>query len=152
MEKAIAVVGGDLRIIKVVEMLLRDGYKVYTYGLEMSEELMDIQELEQCPTINDAVKNATIVLGPIPLTSDRKNLSMPFSNIKLPVEEFITNIADKTLIAGQFPESLKKNLKENNITYIDIAKREEFIVLNAIATAEGTIQMAMEGLYMVVKY
>lgn len=144
MEKAIAVVGGDLRIIKVVEMLLRDGYKVYTYGLEMSEELMDIQELEQCPTINDAVKNATIVLGPIPLTSDRKNLSMPFSNIKLPVEEFITNIADKTLIAGQFPESLKKNLKENNITYIDIAKREEFIVLNAIATAEGTIQMAME--------
>ena len=110
LEKAIAVVGGDLRIIKVVEMLLRDGYKVYTYGLEMSEELMDIQELEQCPTINDAVKNATIVLGPIPLTSDRKNLSMPFSNIKLPVEEFITNIADKTLIAGQFPESLKKNL------------------------------------------
>ena len=144
MEKSIAVVGGDLRIIKVVEMLLRDGYKVYTYGLELSEELMDIQELEQCPTLNDAVKNATIVLGPIPLTSDRKNLSMPFSNNKLLVEEFIKNISNKTLIAGHLPEALKKDMKENDINFIDIAKREEFVVLNAIATAEGTIQIAME--------
>jgi len=144
LEKSIAVVGGDLRIIKVVEMLLRDGYKVYTYGLELSEELMDIQELEQCPTLNDAVKNATIVLGPIPLTSDRKNLSMPFSNNKLSVEEFIKNISNKTLIAGHLPEALKKDMKENDINFIDIAKREEFVVLNAIATAEGTIQIAME--------
>ena len=144
MEKAISVVGGDLRIIKVVEMLLRDGYKVYTYGMELSEELMDIQELEMCPTLDEAVKNAKIVLGPIPLTSDRKNLSMPFSNIKLPIEEFAQKVANKTLIAGHYPETMKKDLKENNINFIDIAKREEFVVLNAIATAEGTIQIAME--------
>ncbi len=144
MEKAISVVGGDLRIIKVVEMLLRDGYKVYTYGMELSEELMDIQELEMCPTIDEAVKNAKIVLGPIPLTSDRKNLSMPFSNIKLPIEEFAKKVANKTLIAGHYPETMKMDLKENNINFIDIAKREEFVVLNAIATAEGTIQIAME--------
>jgi UDP-glucose 6-dehydrogenase len=59
LEKAISVVGGDLRIIKVVEMLLRDGYKVYTYGMELSEELMDIQELEMCPTLDEAVKKTT---------------------------------------------------------------------------------------------
>lgn len=144
MEKAISVVGGDLRIIKVVEILIRDGYKVYTFGMELSEELMDIQELEMCPTLDEAVKNARIVLGPIPLTSDRKNLSMPFSNIKLPIEEFAKKIANKTLIAGNYPETMKKDLKDNNINFIDIAKREEFVVLNAIATAEGTIQIAME--------
>lgn len=144
MEKAISVVGGDLRIIKVVEILVRDGYKVYTFGMELSEELMDIQELEMCPTIDEAVKNAKIVLGPIPLTSDRKNLSMPFSNVKLPIEEFAKKIANKTLIAGNYPEAMKKDLKDNNINFIDIAKREEFVVLNAIATAEGTIQIAME--------
>ena len=144
LEKAISVVGGDLRIIKVVEILIRDGYKVYTFGMELSEELMDIQELEMCPTLDEAVKNAKIVLGPIPLTSDRKNLSMPFSNIKLPIEEFAKKIANKTLIAGNYPEAMKKDLKDNNINFIDIAKREEFVVLNAIATAEGTIQIAME--------
>lgn len=144
MEKAISVVGGDLRIIKVVEILIRDGYKVYTFGMELSEELMDIQELEMCPTLDEAVKNARIVLGPIPLTSDRKNLSMPFSNVKLPIEEFAKKIANKTLIAGNYPEAMKKDLKDNNINFIDIAKREEFVVLNAIATAEGTIQIAME--------
>jgi len=144
LEKAISVVGGDLRIIKVVEILIRDGYKVYTFGMELSEELMDIQELEMCPTLDEAVKNARIVLGPIPLTSDRKNLSMPFSNVKLPIEEFAKKIANKTLIAGNYPEAMKKDLKDNNINFIDIAKREEFVVLNAIATAEGTIQIAME--------
>ena len=39
MEKAISIVGGDLRIVRLIEMLISDGYKVYTYGLEMSEEL-----------------------------------------------------------------------------------------------------------------
>ena len=32
MEKAISVIGGDLRIVKLVEMLISDGYTVYTYG------------------------------------------------------------------------------------------------------------------------
>ena len=41
MEKSITVVGGDLRIVKLVEMLDNDGYKVYTYGLENSEELLN---------------------------------------------------------------------------------------------------------------
>ena len=42
MEKSIAVVGGDLRIVKLIEMLNSDGYKVYTYALENSEELLNL--------------------------------------------------------------------------------------------------------------
>ena len=41
MSKVISVVGGDLRIVKLVEMLIEDGYTVYTYGLEYSEELIN---------------------------------------------------------------------------------------------------------------
>ena len=29
-----AIIGGDLRIIKLAKMLAKDGNKVYTYGLE----------------------------------------------------------------------------------------------------------------------
>ena len=34
-----AIIGGDLRIIKLAKMLAKDGNKVYTYGLEKAEEL-----------------------------------------------------------------------------------------------------------------
>lgn len=144
MEKSIAVVGGDLRIVKLIEMLVKDGYTVYTYGLEMSEDLQKIEKIEMCPTVTETVKNSKVVVGPIPLSSDRKNLSMPFSNIKLNVDEFISCIAGKTLIAGNIVEETKRKLEQSNIQYIDLLKREEFTVLNTIATAEGTIQIAME--------
>ena len=96
MEKSIAVVGGDLRIVKLVEMLVKDGYTVYTYGLEMSEDLLKLDKVEICPTVNEALKSSKVVVGPIPLSSDRRNLSMPFSNIKLNVEDFISCLSGKT--------------------------------------------------------
>ena len=144
MEKAIAVVGGDLRIIKLVEMLIADGYTVYTYGLEYSEELLKLDGVEMCPTLNDALKDTKAVVGPIPLSSDRKHLSMPFSNVKLTIEDFISELNGKTLIAGNITEPIRAILDEKTIIYIDLLKREEFSVLNTISTAEGTIQIAME--------
>lgn len=144
MEKAIAVVGGDLRIIKLVEMLIEDGYIVYTYGLEYSEELLKLEGVEMCPTLKDTLKDTKAVVGPIPLSSDRKHLSMPFSNIKLTIEDFISELDGKTLIAGNITEPIRTILDEKSIIYIDLLKREEFSVLNTISTAEGTIQIAME--------
>ena len=144
MNKVISVVGGDLRIVKLVEMLIEDNYTVYTYGLEYSEELLKLDKVEMCPTLEEAVKDAKAVVGPIPLSSDRKNLSMPFSNIKLPIEDFINCLNGKTLIAGNITEPIRNSLDEKSIVYIDLLKREEFSVLNTISTAEGTIQIAME--------
>ena len=144
MDKSIAVIGGDLRVVKLVELLVKDGYKVSTYGLEMSEDLAEIDAINMCPTIQEAVKKSKVVVGPIPLSSDRKNLSMPFSNNQLTIEDFCDAIKGKTLIAGNISEITKKKLDDLEISAIDLLKREEFIVLNAIATAEGTIQIAME--------
>jgi len=144
MSKVISVVGGDLRIVKLVEMLIEDGYTVYSYGLEYSEELLKLDRVEMCPTLAEAVKDAKAIVGPVPLSSDRKNLSMPFSNVKLPIEEFIDCLAGKILIAGNITEPVRNMLDEKSIDYIDLLKREEFSVLNTISTAEGTIQIAME--------
>ncbi len=144
MEKAISVVGGDLRIVKLVEMLIADGYTVYTYGLEYSEDLLKLEGVEMCPTLKDAVTDSRAVVGPIPLSSDRKNLSMPFSHVKLSLEEFIECLDGKTLIAGNITEPIRNILDSKSVVYIDLLKREEFSVLNTISTAEGTIQIAME--------
>lgn len=144
MKKSISVVGGDLRVVKLIELLVEDGYTVYTYGLELSEELFNLKGVEMCGTVEEAIKDAAIVIGPIPVTSDRKNLSMPFSNIKLPISEFISKFTAKNLMAGSIPDEYKKELEEKGVNCIDLLKREEFTVLNTIATTEGTIQIAME--------
>ena len=34
----ISIIGGDLRIVKLAEMLLEEGVEVFTYALEKSEE------------------------------------------------------------------------------------------------------------------
>ena len=142
MKKSIAVVGGDLRIVKLIEMLNADGYTVYTYGLENSEDVLNMESVEMCPTIKEAVASSDVVVGPIPLSSDRKNVSAPFGRNNIDLDEFINEIKGKHLIAGNI--NIKEKLDANNIASTDILKREEFVVLNAIATAEGTIQIAME--------
>lgn len=142
MEKSIAVVGGDLRIVKLIEMLNNDGYKVYTYALENSEELLNLDGVDMCPTLEEAVSYSKVVIGPVPLSSDRKRLSTPFGRNNVNLEEFVDALKGKYLIAGNI--GIKEQLDSKNIQFTDLLKREEFSVLNTIATAEGTIQIAME--------
>ena len=142
MEKSITVVGGDLRIVKLIEMLNNDGYKVYTYALENSEELLNLDGVEMCPTLEGAISYSKVVVGPIPLSSDRRRLSSPFGRNSVELNDFVTALKGKYLIAGNI--GIKDELDNNGIQSIDLLKREEFSVLNTIATAEGTIQIAME--------
>ena len=142
MEKSITVVGGDLRIVKLIEMLDSDGYKVYTYGLENSEEILNLERVEMCPTLDEAVAASKVVVGPIPLSSDRRRLSTPFGRNNVELPDFVEALKGKYLIAGNI--GIKDELEANEVQYTDLLKREEFSVLNTIATAEGTIQIAME--------
>lgn len=142
MDKSIAVVGGDLRIVKLIEMLSNDGYKVYTYALENSEELLNLDEVDMCPTLEEAISHSKVVIGPVPLSSDRKRLSTPFGRNNVNLDEFVEALNGKYLIAGNI--GIKEELDSKNIQFTDLLKREEFSVLNTIATAEGTIQIAME--------
>ena len=142
MQKSITVIGGDLRIVKLIEMLDKDGYKVYTYALENSEELLGMESVEMCPTLEEAVSNSKVIVGPVPLSSDRRRLSTPFGRNSVELEEFVEALKGKYLIAGNI--GIKEQLESNGIQFTDLLKREEFSVLNTIATAEGTIQIAME--------
>ena len=50
----------------------------------------------------------------------------------------------KRFIAGNIIESARKILDDNDTVYTDLLRREELVVLNAIATAEGAIQLAIQ--------
>ncbi len=147
MNKVVSVIGGDLRIVKLVELLVEDDFKVYAYGIENSEDLPEgNSNFIKCDSVKQAVDSADIILGPMPLSVDRKNLSAPFSEEKIQITDVVDEMShkNKTFIAGKITDDVAEKLQAGSITYIDLLKREELVVLNTISTAEGTIQLAME--------
>lgn len=147
MYKTVSIIGGDLRIVNLIELLAKDDFLVYTYGLEDSENLVESPNVKKCDSVSELVNSSEIIIGPVPMTNDSENLSAPFSENKIPIESLIKEMSNKnkTFIAGKISEKTITKLEESNIKHIDLLKREELVVLNTIATAEGTIQIAMEN-------
>lgn len=138
MIKNIAVIGGDLRIVKLVGMLEKEDYNVTTYCMENTGEIQN-----KSNTLQECVQNADIVIGPLPLSSNGEDVNTPFSDNKLTINELIDNIEGKTFIAGAIKQEIYDKASNKNINILDIMKREELAVLNAISTAEGAIQIAI---------
>ncbi len=145
MKNKLAIIGGDLRIAKLAIMLANDGNEVYVYGLEKSEEIKRQKNIIQCDTIRKAIDNVEIVIGPIPFSSNGNTINMPFSDKEITIREMMHNINAKVLIAGAILPEVYEMANDEYIEIIDIMKREELAVLNTIATAEGTIQIAIEN-------
>lgn len=140
MIKQIAIVGGDLRLVKLSEMLVAEGAEVFTYALENAET----EEIEKCSSLEELIETSDIILGPIPFSSNGKTINTPFSSQKIGVEELISLCSGKTLIAGGFRQEVYALAEANNVKLIDLLKREELSVLNAVSTAEGAIKIAIE--------
>lgn len=143
MIKEFAVIGGDLRIIKLAKILAKEDNLVYTYGLEKAEELKQNANIIFCNKMSEAVKETQVVIGPIPFSSDGVNVNMPFSDNKITIREFMHNLNAKILIAGMISPDVYQLANDEYIEIIDIMKREELAVLNTIATAEGAIEIAI---------
>lgn len=135
------IVGGDLRIIKLANMLAADGNNVYAYGVEKAEELKGNSSIIICDKLADAVKNSEIIIGPIPFSSNGKDINSPFSDNQISIRELMHVINAKILIAGSITPEVYSLANDEYIEIIDIMKREELAVLNTISTAEGAIEI-----------
>ena len=74
------VVGGDLRIIKLAQMLANDGNTIYAYGVEKAEELKENENIIICEKLSEAIKNSEIIIGPIPFSSNACNKCKNFNS------------------------------------------------------------------------
>ena len=140
----ISIIGGDLRIVKLAELLAKDNFKIKTYAIEEAEELNKIQKIEKCNTVDETIENAEIVIGPIPLSSNNIQINTPFSKKNITLEELAKKIKNKKFIAGNIKKEFYEYNKNNGSEIIDLLEKEELTILNTISTAEGAIQIAME--------
>lgn len=141
-----AIIGGDLRIIKLAKMLADEGNTIYTFGLEKAEELKGHENIIFTEKLSKAIlEDVEVVIGPIPFSSNGININAPFSNTEISIRELVHYLNAKILIAGSIMPEVYSMATDEYIEIIDIMKREELAVLNTISTAEGAIEIAISN-------
>lgn len=140
-----AVAGGDLRQQKLADMLARDGFEVRITGFDGSPHINS--GAKTMGSLEETVYGADCVVLPLPITHDGACLNTPFSRNVYLMEDLYRNVSTGQLVVGGLVnKNTYEKAKEYGFKIIDYLEREELSVLNAIPTAEGAIQIAMEEL------
>ena len=137
--KKIAVIGGDMRTVYLAKMLAKE-HTVITYGQELAEFKTEAMKIDN---LKSAIELSDIIIGPVPFSKDGESVHSEFSREKIMVEELIQYCKGKLLIAGAISDEICNLAKENDVQVIDLMKEENLTVLNTIATAEGTLEIAI---------
>jgi dipicolinate synthase subunit A len=141
-KRKFTVVGGDLRNIKLANFLIEDGYEVNLLGFDKADFESGI---ELSRNTRDAIDESDIILGPLPCSNNGEVLNAPFNSYEIYINDIFKLMSKNQLfIAGFINEKIENLAKVYNIYTVDILEREEMAVMNAIPTAEGAIQIAME--------
>ncbi len=137
------VVGGDLRQVKLAQMLQEDGHAVQTYAMEHRPEP---GLLSGSDTVK-GIEQADCVVLPLPVTAERGILNAALSDLRIPVEELLGELSPGQLVcAGRVTPQMRVQAEQRQLILRDYFEREELAVANAVPTAEGAIQIAMEEL------
>lgn len=145
MKNRYLVLGGDLRNVKLAGMLADDGNRVYSFGQDRSDEILDDGRIEKCTSLKTAMEKAQVIIGPVPFSSNEDFINAPFAHDKIMIDDLMKSNKGKIFISGSIKDDLKKKLDEKYMEVIDIMKRDDLAILNTIATAEGTIEVAIKN-------
>ena len=140
-----AVVGGDFRAIEVANSLARAGYSVMVYGINsVSAEVFD-PNIILCETASRALLDSNIIILPLPMTTDNEYINTPLSDRRISIDEvFSYHSGGKVFLGGKIGEKVKNMAKTYSAYVLDYMERDELTIQNAVPTAEGAIQIAME--------
>lgn len=136
-----AVLGGDMRQMKLAEALAADGHEVRCFAFDRLES---DAPMTRTRTAADAAQGAQCVILPLPVTGKELFLNAPLSDETYHMDEIFAALRPEQYVcAGRIPEELFRRAARGHIKLIDYFDREELTVLNAVATTEGAIQTAM---------
>lgn len=139
-----AVIGGDLRFAYLAGELAADGYKVITTGFD-SADLPPC--VTGCTQPAQAIALADCVILPLPVTVEGGVLNAPFSRVRMTLDQVLNAVSpSQYLLGGNLSDAVRLEVTSRGLTIDDYFSREELAIQNAIPTAEGALQLAMEEL------
>lgn len=137
----ILIAGGDMRQIYCAERL-SEKFDTSVIGFDekyLSSELHAVYE----PSDNKEKYDCAVL--PVPPLDDEGNISTPCSGIKITPDEIKAMLRPGgTVLAGHAGAGLMESFK--GLEIIDYLEREELSLKNAIPTAEGAVQIALDEL------
>jgi dipicolinate synthase subunit A len=137
-----AVLGGDMRQAKLAELLAADGHTVSTFAID---KMKLNSAVKQETVLKDAVAQAECVVLPLPVTSREGMLNTPLGNDLYTTREVLAVLRqDQIIAAGKIDFTTYELADLYGLNMIDYLEREELAVANAVAAAEGAIQLIME--------
>ncbi len=137
------VVGGDLRQVRLAQLLQMDGHTVQTYAMEHRETK---EALSGSDTLN-GIEQCDCVILPLPAAGEGGILNAPLSDRKVPLSAVAERLKPgQFLCGGRLGAEFVRTAGEKGCRVYDYFEREELAIKNAVPTVEGAIQIAMEEL------
>ena len=139
MYNSVAIIGGDKRQLYCANAFLSDGMKVTLGGFD---KLSSFSDIEITNVVEASLCSEFIVL-PLPcIKGDKLNAPLSSEDIKFD-DRLVFAMQGKKIFTSFKDKLLKCAPKINEDLVFDYSQREEFAVLNAVATAEGALEIAM---------
>lgn len=131
--------GGDLRMLYAAEYLNK-GRECLLYGFDTVEEL-PVHRAEALTPCDYAVL-------PLPATADLLHINMPYSKGENPDFGILKEALKKggTVLTSKSCPALEKVCRENGFKLQNYFEREELQIMNAVPTAEGTLEIMLKEL------
>jgi len=137
-----AVIGGDMRQAKLAQLLSADGHAVTVFAID---KLRPEGEVKSADFVKEAAEGADCVILPLPMTTKEGLINSPLSNGLHTTRATLCALDPRQVIcAGKVDTATHELASGLGLELIDYLEREEFAVLNAIATAEGAIGLIIE--------
>ena len=138
--KNIWVVGGDPRQGALSRLLADDGHTVHTFAMERGEGV-------RCQPDLAGIGLADCVILPLPAAGEGGRINAPMAEQPPRLDTVLdAMVPGQLLCAGMASPELAAMAQERGLVLRDYFAREELAILNAVPTAEGAIQIAMEEL------
>lgn len=134
-----AIIGGDKRQLYCARSLCDDGYEVTLGGFDSVTEMKGVE----VTTPFEAALMSECIILPLPSVTPKGLIPAPFSKADIGFStELISAMKGKRIFCGM-KNRLEKVCPSLNGKIYDYYDREEFAVSNAVATAEGALEIAM---------
>ena len=138
-ERNFWVVGGDLRQRALARLLREDGHTVHVAALE-GEGLA-------AEPLGPGLALAHCVILPLPVTRQGELLHTPLSREEVTLPQLLDWLEPgQVLCGGLVSAQAEEAAQARGLRLLDYYAREELAARNAVATAEGAIQIALEEL------
>lgn len=140
MGEKFTILGGDMRSAVLADLLKADGNEVMIFGFDKLEQYSGENR-----SLENVINGVEFVIGPLPFSDTKGKIDAPFYTGAILIDNVLELLNKSQLfMGGKIDDDVIDKAIDKEIKIVDYFAREEMQALNAIPTAEGAIQIAME--------